>query len=83
MEPKTTWLQARKLLSSGVYSQIPEDDLKERQRFKLFFIFSISGLLICLLESFHAISFDVAYTRLATGLQLFSITFLLNYLALQ
>lgn len=83
MELKTTWLQARKLLSSGVYSQIPEDDLKERQRFKLFFIFSISGFLICLLESFHAISFDVAYTRLATGLQLFSITFLLNYLALQ
>jgi PAS domain S-box-containing protein len=83
MELKTPWLQVRKLLSAGVYSRIAEDDLKERQRYKLFFIFSMAGFLICLAESFHAIAFDVAYTKLATGLQLFSITFLLNYLALQ
>ncbi len=83
MQIKALTKSIRKLLASGYYNTIPDDDLLERQRYKLFFIFSASGFLICLAESFHAISFDTAYTRLATGLQLFSITFLLNYLALQ
>jgi PAS domain S-box-containing protein len=75
--------KVREMLAQGIYNQIPEENLLDRQRYKLFFIFSTSGFIICLLESFHVITLDVAYTRLSTGLQLFSITFLLNFMALQ
>ncbi len=73
----------RGVLSWGIYQSLPEDDLLEKQRYKLFFIFSASGFLICLAESFHAISFNTDKNILGPGLQFFAITFLTNYLLLQ
>jgi PAS domain S-box-containing protein len=73
----------RKLLSWGIYKNIPEDDLLERQRYKLFFTFSATCLLLCIAESFHALSFNIDSTILVTGLQTFALTFVLNYLLVQ
>jgi PAS domain S-box-containing protein len=73
----------RKILSWGVYQTIPEDDLLEKQRYKLFFTFSATCFLLCFAESFHALSFNIDASILATGLQTFAAIFLINYLALQ
>ncbi|MBL0340977.1 MAG: PAS domain-containing protein [Bacteroidetes bacterium] len=73
----------RSILSWGIYKSLAEDDLLERQRYKLFFIFSASGFLICLAESFHAISFNTDNNILGPGLQVFALTFISNYLLLQ
>jgi len=78
-----TLKKLRKILSWGVYQSIPEDDLLEKQRYKLFFTFSATCLLLCFAESFHALSFDIDASILATGLQTFAAIFLINYLALQ
>lgn len=78
-----TFKKLRKILSWGVYQSIPEDDLLEKQRYKLFFTFSATCLLLCFAESFHALSFDIDASILATGLQTFAAIFLINYLALQ
>ncbi len=75
--------KVRWVLSWGMYKTLPEDDLIEKQRYKLFLIFSASGFLICLAESFHAISFNTDSNILGPGLQFFAFTFLTNYLLLQ
>jgi len=80
---KSAFSKLRKALSWGIYKSIPEDDLIERQRYKLFFIFTASGFLICLAESFHAISYNTDKNILGPGLQFFAFTFLTNYLVLQ
>lgn len=76
-------MRLRKVLSWGVYKSIPEDDLIERQRYKLFFTFSATCFLLCIAESFHAISFNLENNILTTGLQTFAFIFLANYLLLQ
>ncbi|MBK7388083.1 MAG: PAS domain S-box protein [Bacteroidetes bacterium] len=73
----------RKVLSWGIYKSIPEDDLLERQRYKLFFTFSITCFLLCFAESFHAMSFDTGNNILGAGLQTFAAIFLVNYIWLQ
>lgn len=81
--PVNIFRRLRNFLSWGVYKSLPEGDLLERQRYKLFFIFSASGFLICLAESFHAISFNTDKNILGPGLQFFSVAFLSNYILLQ
>ncbi len=76
-------MRLRKVLSWGVYKQIPEDDLIERQRYKLFFTFSATCFLLCIAESFHAMSFNLDNNILVIGLQTFAVIFLANYLLLQ
>jgi len=78
-----TFKKLRKILSWGVYQSIPDDDLLEKQRYKLFFTFSATCFLLCFAESFHALSFDIDASILATGLQTFAAIFLVNYLVLQ
>jgi PAS domain S-box-containing protein len=78
-----TFKKLRKILSWGVYQSIPDDDLLEKQRYKLFFTFSATCFLLCFAESFHALSFDIDASILATGLQTFAAIFLINYLVLQ
>ena len=73
----------RKVLSWGIYKSIPEDDLLERQRYKLFFTFSLTCFLLCIAESFHAMSFETGKNVLGAGLQTFASVFLINYLWLQ
>ncbi|HEX5003139.1 MAG TPA: ATP-binding protein [Bacteroidia bacterium] len=79
----TIFRKVRRLLSSGIYQQIPETEILERQRYKLFFVFSIALFLICLAESIHAISFNTGKQFLGPGLQFFSIIAVANYIALQ
>ncbi|HMT29698.1 MAG TPA: ATP-binding protein [Bacteroidia bacterium] len=81
--PVNIFRSLKNFLSWGVYKSLPEEDLLERQRYKLFFIFSASGFLICLAESFHAISFNTDKNILGPGLQFFSVAFLSNYILLQ
>lgn len=71
----------KQVLTWGVYSTIPEDDLLEKQRFKLFFTFTATCFLLCFAESFHALS--MANSILGTGLITFAIIFVANYLSLQ
>ncbi len=78
-----TFKKLRKILSWGVYQSIPDDDLLEKQRYKLFFTFTATCFLLCFAESFHALSFDIDASILATGLQTFAAIFLVNYLVLQ
>lgn len=80
---KNFFRRVRKTLSWGVYQQIPETDLLEKQRYKLFFTFSATCLLLCFAESFHAMSFDIDSQILVIGLQTFAAIFLANYLILQ
>lgn len=80
---KTLFKKVRKILSWGIYMSIPEDDLIERQRYKLFFTFSATCFLLCIAESFHAMSFNLDNNILTIGLQTFAFIFLTNYLLLQ
>jgi PAS domain S-box-containing protein len=80
---KPIFQKVRKVLSWGIYKRIPEDDLIERQRYKLFFTFSATCFLLCIAESFHAMSFNLDNNILTTGLQTFAFIFLTNYLLLQ
>lgn len=80
---KTLFKKVRKVLSWGIYKSIPEDDLIERQRYKLFFTFSATCFLLCIAESFHAMSFNLDNNILTTGLQTFAVIFFTNYLVLQ
>jgi PAS domain S-box-containing protein len=67
----------------GVYSQIPDNELLEKQRYKLFLVFSISLCLVCLAESFHAMSFHTGEEILGPGLQFFSLVSVINFILLQ
>ncbi len=80
---KDFFRRIRQVLSWGIYKSIPEDDLIERQRYKLFFTFSATCFLLCIAESFHAMSFNLDSDILTIGLQTFAIIFLANYLLLQ
>ncbi len=73
----------KKFLSWGIYQEIHEDNLIEKQRYKLFFTFSATCFLLCFAESFHAMSFNIDSQILVIGLQTFAAIFLLNYLFLQ
>src|SRR5688572_22984524 len=77
------YIRIRKVLSMGVYSQIPDNELLEKQRYKLFLVFSISLFLVCLAESFHAMSFHTGEEILGPGLQFFSLVSVINFIVLQ
>ena len=62
---------------------IEQTNLIERQRYKLFLTFSLTCFLLCVAESFHALTFGLENQILSVGLQTFAAIFLINYLALQ
>jgi len=80
---KNIFRKIRSTLSWGIYKSLPEDDLLERQRYKLFFTFSATCFLLCFAESFHAASFNLNSNILVIGLQTFAAVFLINYILLQ
>src|SRR5688572_17537501 len=80
---KNLFKRLRKFLSWGIYQSIAEDDLIERQRYKLFFTFSATCFMLCFAESFHAMSFALDNNILVIGLQTFAAVFLINYIVLQ
>lgn len=72
-----------RLFSWELYNSIETDNLIEKQRYKLFLTFSITCFLLCVAESFHALTFGLENRNLSVGLQTFAGIFLVNYLALQ
>lgn len=75
------WLRGR--FTWEIINRIDPQNLLEKQRYKLFLTFSATCFLLCVAESFHALTFGLDNRILSVGLQSFAVIFLANYLALQ
>jgi signal transduction histidine kinase len=70
-------------LNSDLYHKIPDDDLLLKQRYRLFYIFSSAGVVICLLVAVQAMFFLNQTGMIFWSLVIISLVFGVNYFFLQ